>query len=146
MCLPLKTPFPGSQKTRGYTSNYKTSSHNPHAVQIIETENQGNLVPFFKMSLADRMDKIIKLEAEMLLKLELQRNQAEDILLDQRGLRISAQVTRRFLEKLEAATINYEQAITKLIISKEMNSNSRTAYTNKSREQQKLTNPILGWL
>ena len=62
------------------------------------------------MSLADRMDKIIKVEAEMLLRLELQRNQAEDILLDQRGLRISAQVTRRFLDKLEAAALNYEQA------------------------------------
>ena len=71
------------------------------------------------------MDEIIKVEAEMLLRLELQRNQAEDILLDQWGLRISAQVTRRFLDKLEAAAANYEQAVTKLIISEEMDSNSR---------------------
>ena len=82
----------------------------------------------------------------MLLRLELQRSQAEDILLDQRGLRISVQVTRRFLEKLEAAAINYEQAVTKLIIFEEMDSNSRMVYTNKLREQQKLTNPIIGRL
>ena len=82
----------------------------------------------------------------MLLKLELQRNQAEDILLDQRGLRISAQVARRFLDKLEAAALNYKQAVTKLIISEEMDSDSRTAYANKLRDQQKLTNPIIGRL
>ena len=92
------------------------------------------------------MDKIIKVEAEMLLRLELQRNQAEDILLDQRGLRISVQVARRFLEKLEAATINYQQAVTKLITAEEMDINSRTAYINKLKEQQKLTDPIIGQL
>ena len=81
------------------------------------------------------MDKIIKVEAEMLLRLELQRSQAEDILLDQRRLRISVQVSSGYLQKLEAATTNYEQSVTKLIISEEMDTNSRAAYTNKLKEQ-----------
>ena len=81
------------------------------------------------------MDKIIKVEAEMLLRLELLTTQAQDILLDQRRLRISVLVTKRYQEKLEAATTNYEQSVTKLIISEEMDTNSRAAYTNKLKEQ-----------
>ena len=92
------------------------------------------------------MDKILKAEAEMLLRLELQRTQAQDILMDQWRLRISVLVTKRYLEKLEAAENNYKQAITKLIISEEMDTNSRAAYTSKLKEQQKLTDPIIGQL
>ena len=86
------------------------------------------------------MDKIIKVEAEMLLRLELQRNQAENILLDQRGLRISAQVTRRFSEKLEAAADKYERAIVDLIIN---DTNLKMVYTSKLIQQLKLTDSTL---
>ena len=50
-----------------------------------------------------RMEERRKQETEALLYLELLRNEVEDILLDEQGLGISAKVTRRFLEKLEAA-------------------------------------------
>ena len=92
------------------------------------------------------MDKIIKVEEEMLLRLELQRSQAEDILLDQQRLHISVQVARIYLEKLEAAATNYEQAVTTLVISEEMDSNARTDYTSKLKKQQKLTDPVIGQL
>ena len=80
------------------------------------------------------MDKIIKVEAEMLLRLELQRIQAKDILLDQWRLRISVRVSSGYLQKLEAAATNYEQAVTKLITSEEMDINSRTDYISKLKE------------
>ena len=81
------------------------------------------------------MDKILKAEAEMLLRLELQRTQAQDILMDQWRLQISVLVTKRYIEKLEASATNYEKAVTKLIISEEIDSNSRTAYISKLKEQ-----------
>ena len=68
------------------------------------------------------------------------RKQAEDILLDEQGLGISAQVTRRLLEKLEAAADKYERAIVDLIIN---DTNLKMAYTSKLTQQQKLTNSIL---
>ena len=89
---------------------------------------------------------MVKVEAEMLLRLELQRNQAEAILLDEQRLRTNVRVSSGYLKKLEAAATNYEQAITKLITSEEMNINLRTVYINKLKEQQKLTDPIIGQL
>ena len=92
------------------------------------------------------MEKVVKTEAEMLLRLELQRDQAEAILLDEQRLRTSVRVSSGYLKKLEAATINYEQAVIKLISSEEMDINSRMTYIKKLKEQQKLTDPIIGQL
>ena len=89
---------------------------------------------------AGRMEKRRKQEAEALLYLELLRNQAEDILLDEQGLGISAQVARRLLEKLEAAADKYEQAIVDLIIN---DTNLKMAYTSKLTQQQTLTDAML---
>ena len=82
----------------------------------------------------------------MLLRLELQRSQAEEMLLDQQRLRTSVRVSSGYLQKLEAAATNYKQAVTKLITSEEMDINSRMAYISKLKEQQKLTDPIIGQL
>ena len=67
----------------------------------------------------------------MLLRLELQRNRAEAILLDEQRLRTSVRVSSGYLKKLESAANKYEQAITDLLTSEEMDINLKTVYTNK---------------
>ncbi len=73
------------------------------------------------------MEKRVKEEEEMLLKLELQRSQAEALLLDKQRLRFNIQVTRRYLEKLQSATNKYEQAIEDLLITPKVDANIRMA-------------------
>ena len=89
------------------------------------------------------MEKLKQEEEGMLLKLELQRSQAEALLLDEQRLWFNIQVTRRYLEKLQSAANKYEQAIEDLLISEKMDVNLRMAYTNKLIQQQKLTDPVL---
>ena len=86
------------------------------------------------------MEKRIKEEADALLHLELQRIQAEATLMDGERIRSDIRIFRRYLEKLEAATNKYEQAISDLIIT---DVNLKMAYTSKLTQQQKLTDPIL---
>ena len=89
------------------------------------------------------MEKRVKEEAETFLYLELQRSQAEAILLDEQRLWSNIRVSNIYLEKLEAAANKYEQAIMDLLISEKMDINLKTAYTNKLTQQQKLTDLIL---
>ena len=51
-----------------------------------------------------------------------------------------------YLKKLYSAATYYEQAVTDLITSEEMDVNLKTVYTNKLNEQLKLTDPILSEL
>ena len=90
-----------------------------------------------------RMEKLKQIEAERFLKLELSRNQADDVLLDEPRLRLNVQVTSGYLKKLYSAATYYTQAVTDLITSEEMDVNLRMVYTTKLSEQQKLTDPIL---
>ena len=63
--------------------------------------------------------------------------------MDEQRLRSDIRISRRYLEKLEAATNKYEQAISDLLITEKMDVNLKMAYTNKLTQQQKLTDPIL---
>ena len=92
------------------------------------------------------MEKMVQTEAEMFLNLELKRSQAEAILLDEPRLQSNLRVPSGYFKKLDSATTNYEQAITDLITSEEMDVNLKTVYTNKINEQLKLTDPILSEL
>ena len=86
------------------------------------------------------MEKRVKEEAEALLYLELQRIQAEATLMDEERIRSDVRISCRYLEKLEAATNKYEQAISDLIVT---DTNLKMAYTSKLTQQQRLTDPIL---
>ena len=140
----IKDSLPGS-KIGGYTSSLKMSSYKPHPwfKFYVGTNDPEDLILFSKRSTIDKMEKRVKEEAEMLLKLELQRSQAEALLLDEQRLQFNIQVTRRYLEKLQFATNKYKQAIEDLLISQKMDVNLRMAYTNKLIQQQKLTDPVL---
>ena len=81
------------------------------------------------------MEKRVKEEEEMLLKLELQRSQAEALLLDEQRLWSNIQVSSRHLEKLQSAINKYKQAVEDLLISEKMDVNLRMAYTNKLIQQ-----------
>ena len=98
-----------------------------------------DLVSFSKTP-AGRMEKRIKEEAVALLYLEFQRTQAKATLMDGEAIRSDIRVFRRYLEKLEAATNKYEQAISNLIIDY---TDLRMAYNNKLIQQLMLTDPIL---
>ena len=89
------------------------------------------------------MEKRVKDEEEMLLKLQLQRSQAEALLLDERKLRFNIYVTRRYLEKLQLALSKYEKAVEDLLITPKVGANIRLAYTNKLIQQQRLTDTVL---
>ena len=82
----LKDSLPGS-KIGGYTSSLKMSPCNPHPrfKFYVGTDNIEDLIPFSKTP-TGKMEKRVKEEAEMLLNLELQRSQAEAILLDEQRL------------------------------------------------------------
>ena len=86
------------------------------------------------------MEKKIKEEAEALLYLELQRSQAKATLVDKERIRSDIRIFYRYLEKLEAATNKYKQAISNLIVD---DTDLRMAYTNKLIQQLTLTDPIL---
>ena len=92
------------------------------------------------------MEKLIQAEAELFTNLVLKRNQAEAVLADESRLRSNVRVSCGYLNKLDSAATNYEQAVTDLITSKEMDINLKTVYTNKLNEQLKLTDPILSQL
>ena len=72
------------------------------------------------------MEKAVQAEAELFTNLELKRNQAEAVLADETRLRSNVQVTRGYLIKLESAVTNYEQAVTDLLTSEEMDVNLKT--------------------
>ena len=82
----------------------------------------------------------------MFLNLELKRSQAEAVLLDEPRLRSNVRVTSGYLKKFYSAATYYEQAVTDLITSEEMDVNLKTVYTKKLSEQLKLTDPILSQL
>ena len=90
------------------------------------------------------MEKLVQTEAKMFLNLELKRNQAEAVLLDEPRLQLNVWVTSGYLKKLDSAANNYEQSVIDLLTAEEMDINLKTVYTNKLKEQQKLTDPILG--
>ena len=92
------------------------------------------------------MEKMVQTEAEMFLNLELKRSQAEAVLLDESRLWSNIRVSSGYLKKLDSATNNYEKAVTDLLTAEEMDINLKTVFTNKLKEQQKLTDPILGQL
>ena len=94
----------------------------------------------FSKTPAGRMEKRIKEEAEALLHLELQRIQAEATLMDGERIRSNIRIFCRYLEKLEAATKKYEQAISDLVVN---DTNLKMAYTSKLIQQLRLTDPIL---
>ena len=103
------------------------------------TDNIEDLVSFSKTP-AGRMEKIIKEGAKALLHLELQRIQAEATLMDGETIWSNIRVFCRYLEKLEAATNKYKQAISDLIVN---DTNLKMAYTSKLIQQLRLTDPIL---
>ena len=92
------------------------------------------------------MEKLKQIESERFLKLELNRNQADAVLLDEPRLRANIRVASRYLKKLYSAVTYYKEAVTDLITSEEMDVNLRTVYTRKLSEQLKLTDLILAEL
>ena len=88
-----------------------------------------NLILFSKKSSIDKMEKMVKEEAEMLLKSELQGSRAEALLLEER------------LEKLQSVANKYEQAISDLLMNEKMDVNLKMAYIKKLAQQQKLIDP-----
>ena len=92
------------------------------------------------------MEKLKQVEAEKFLKLDLNRNLAKAVLLDKSRLRVNIRVTSEYLNKLYSAVTYYQETVTDLIASEEMDINLRTVYTRKLKEQMKLTDPILAEL
>ena len=92
------------------------------------------------------MEKAVQAEAELFTNLELKRNQAEAVLVDETRLRSNVRVTNGYLIKLESAVTNYEQAVTDFLTSDEIDVNLKMVYTNKLNEQLKLTDSILSEL
>ena len=67
-----------------------------------------------------KMEKMVQTEAEMFTNLELKRSQAEAVLLDEPRLRSNLWVASGYLKKLYSGATYYEQAVTDLITSEEM--------------------------
>ena len=72
------------------------------------------------------MEKAVQAEAELFTNLELKRNQAEAVLADETRLRSNVQVARGHLNNLDSAVTNYEQAVTDLLTSEEIDVNLKT--------------------
>ena len=66
------------------------------------------------------MEKLKQVEAERFLKLELNRNLANSVLLDEPRLRVNIRVASGYLNKLYSAITYYRETVADFITSEEM--------------------------